>query len=148
MKSRITDAQVHAAIERLQGRGERITWRRVREELITEWGAAGRTDRLRAFCASRRSAGEPALGPELLRLRELLLEAEQAREAALQRALRAEEREVRHQDRWAAEIHSLRQAVADLQQERARRHDLEIRLLRLQQEIQGHYARCIADGAA
>ncbi|HEY6540923.1 MAG TPA: hypothetical protein VIZ18_08305 [Ktedonobacteraceae bacterium] len=63
------------------------------------------------------------------------------RDLALARALRAEERETAHQDRWAAEIHSLRESVEQLKGERARRAVLEEQLVRLQRELQGLYRR-------
>jgi len=69
------------------------------------------------------------------------LEAEQARDLALARAQRSEERERAHQDRWAAEIHELRETVEQLKVERSRRRNLEEQLLRLRRELQSVYTR-------
>jgi hypothetical protein len=57
------------------------------------------------------------------------------------RARRSEERETAHQDRWAAEIHALRESLERLKGERARRQTLEDQVVRLQRELQALYSR-------
>jgi predicted kinase len=69
-------------------------------------------------------------------LRRQLLLAEQGMSEAIGRAERSEARELAHQDRWAAEIHTLRAAVEQLKGERTRRQALEEQVLRLQRELQ------------
>jgi uncharacterized protein involved in exopolysaccharide biosynthesis len=54
----------------------------------------------------------------------------------LGRAERSEAREVAHQDRWANEIHTLRESVEQLKGERTRRQILDDQLMRLQRELQ------------
>jgi hypothetical protein len=58
------------------------------------------------------------------------------RDQALARAERAEARETAHQDRWATEIHSLRESVEQLKGERLRRQTLDDQVVRLQRELQ------------
>jgi molecular chaperone GrpE (heat shock protein) len=41
-----------------------------------------------------------------------------------------------HQDRWANEIHTLRESVEQLKGERMRRQSLEEHVLRMQRELQ------------
>jgi hypothetical protein len=68
---------------------------------------------IRAEIESRYSgAAEPSLlGLEIIRAREQITTLETALFDAENRALRAEERERAHQDRWAAEIHELRRQL-------------------------------------
>ncbi|MGA8708620.1 MAG: hypothetical protein WB646_16725 [Steroidobacteraceae bacterium] len=69
------------------------------------------------------------------------LEVRRQLDLALARAARSEERETAHQDRWASEIHSLRETVEQLKSERIRRQNLEEQVLRLQREVQSLYLR-------
>ena len=142
---KITDAQIASGIEALRAAGRSIHWRSLQAWLISQHGSAGRTDRLRSAC---RRAQEPK--PQLVALQwearvaeleRLRFEAEQARDRALARAVRSEEREIAHQDRWAAEIHRLRESVEQLKEERSRRQSLEQQLARLQRELQSAYGR-------
>lgn len=146
MNRKLSDTQIAAAVQTLRNEGQRIGWRSLRALLMKQCGAAGRTDRLRAACqALQRPAVEL---PQIAELRRQgddsdrrRLEAQQERDLALARALRSEARETAHQDRWAAEIHALREAVEQLKGERARRQTLEDQIVRLQRELQGLYSR-------
>jgi hypothetical protein len=69
------------------------------------------------------------------------LEAQRQLDLARARAERSEDRETAHQDRWASEIHSLRETVEQLKSERVRRQTLEEQVLRLQRELQSLYLR-------
>jgi hypothetical protein len=135
MRQKLTDAQITAAAESLRQRGRPVNWRSLQAQLISQHGAAGRTDRLRFACRVLQhptaKATDPAAIQDVVRERDL----------ALARAERAEEREMTHQDRWAAEIHALRESVEQLKGERARRLVLEDQLVRLQRELQGLYRR-------
>ena len=145
MNRKLTDAQIDLTVKSLREAGQRVTGRTLRAALRREYGAAGRTDRLFSVC---RSLHEPARGTAIdeslvAELRRQLLEAERRRSAAqeqyehaLARAERAEAREMAHQDRWATEIHTLRETVEQLKRERARRQSLDDQVLRLQRELQ------------
>ena len=145
MNRKLTDEQIDAAVAELRGRGEPVGWRRLQALLTAEYGAAGRTDRLRAACRAMKSGAERGAPPEWQRrvadAEQKTLEAQRQLELALTRAVRSEERETAHQDRWAAEIHSLRETVEQLKSERVRRQNLEEQVLRLQREIQSLYSR-------
>jgi len=143
---KLTDEQITAAVAELHGRGEPIGWRRLQALLTAEYGVAGRTDRLRAACrAMKPTAAENAASPSWQRrladAEQQTLEATRQRDLALARAARSEERETAHQDRWASEIHSLRETVEQLKSERVRRQNLEEQVLRLQREVQSLYLR-------
>jgi molecular chaperone GrpE (heat shock protein) len=62
--------------------------------------------------------------------------AQDERNRAVERAERSEAREILHQDRWANEIHALRESVEQLKAERTQRQRLEDHVLRLQRELQ------------
>jgi len=146
MNRKLTDVQIAATAETLRQEGRRVGWRVLQAALTKQYGAAGRTDRLRAICrASHEPVDEHSLTTELRRQAEegeqRCLEAQQQRDQALSRAQRSEQRETAHQDRWAAEIHALREAVEQLRGERARRQSLEDQVVRLQRELQGLYGR-------
>lgn len=146
MNRKLTDEQITAAVAELHGRGEPIGWRRLQALLTAEYGVAGRTDRLRAACrAMKPTAAENAASPSWQRrladAEQQTLEATRQRDLALARAARSEERETAHQDRWASEIHSLRETVEQLKSERVRRQNLEEQVLRLQREVQSLYLR-------
>jgi hypothetical protein len=143
---KLTDEQIFAAVSLLRSRGERVGWRRLQALLTTEYGVAGRTDRLREACRTVARMGEEGAVPPTWQLRlaeadRQTLEARRERDLALARAARSEERETAHQDRWASEIHSLRETVERLKAERVRRQHLEEQVLRMQRELQSLYAR-------
>lgn len=149
MKRKLTDAQIALALQALGAQGRRVTWRALRAQLEHEHGFAGRTDRLRSACraANRASGSQHTDGPIdakralVQALEQRLSVVERERDLALQRAARAEEREVQHQDRWADEIYQLRRTVAQLQSERAQYRQLETELQQLREELHGLYAR-------
>jgi ABC-type transporter Mla subunit MlaD len=143
---KLSDQQIATAAERLRARGGHLGWRQLQALLRAEYGVTGRTDRLRAACraANRTTEQCPPSSPlqrHIVDAQQQVLEALRERDQALERALRSEERETAHQDRWAGEIHSLRETVEQLQGERARRQNLEEQLQRLQRELRGLYAR-------
>ena len=142
MNRKLTDAQILTTFELLRDAGQSVSGRALRAALRQQYGAAGRTDRVFALCRSLREPTVPE--PELIaELRRQMLAAEQDRAAAqderdraLGRAERSEAREVAHQDRWANEIHTLRESVEQLKGERTRRQTLDDQLMRLQRELQ------------
>jgi hypothetical protein len=140
---KLTELQINSAVAELRQQGRTVHWRSLRAVLLEQYGSAGRTDRLRAACRSMQlpRPGNPELEDRLSSSEHHRLEAEQARDLALARAQRSEEREMAHQDRWAAEIHELRETVEQLKVERSRRRSVEEQLLRLQRELQSVYTR-------
>lgn len=146
MNRKLTDAQIASALELLRQQGRPAGWRSLQALLRTQYGTAGRTDRLRSACRANQMTHPQHLMVVELRRRaeqseQRSLETQQARDLALARALRSEERETAHQDRWAAEIHALRETVEQLKGERIRRRNLEDQLVRLQRELQSAYSR-------
>jgi hypothetical protein len=146
MNRKLSDEQIIATLQSLRGAGAPVTGRALQAALRARFGAAGKTERVFAHCRALGTAqepGEPVEPQAGAQWRRQALAAEQAVRAAqselklaLARAARSEAREVAHQDRWAGEIHSLRETVARLQGERARRQILEDQVLRLQRELQ------------
>ena len=141
MNRKLTDQQIVSTFEALSRTGIAVSGRALRAALRAQFGAVGKTERVFALCRSRRGPDEPASVRELhARLEEAeqgRAAAEVAREQALQRVERSEAREMAHQDRWANEIHALRQTVQQLQGESGRRLALEDQVVRLQRELQG-----------
>jgi len=120
MNRKLTEADIRATWDALTRRQGRATGRQVRAALRTQFGVAGSTSRVFALCrqwnaeAAEARSSEPALHARIRELEAELAKAQAAKAAALERALLAEEREIRHQDHWANEIHELRQVVAKL----------------------------------
>jgi hypothetical protein len=141
MNRKLTDQQIGQTVEALRCAGEKITGRALRAALRERYGAAGKTARLVSACR-----GLQAPPPDASFVTELMLQLQNAqlsgataiaeRDRALARAERAEARETAHQDRWATEIHSLREAVEQLKGERSRRQSLDDQVVRLQRELQ------------
>jgi hypothetical protein len=141
MNQKLTDQQIGQTVEALRDAGQKITGRALRAALRERYGAVGKTARRASAC---RGAWEPVLDASLAsELKKRLQDTElgrvaavEERDQALARAERAEGRETAHQDRWATEIHSLRESVEQLKGERLRRQTLEDQLVRLQRELQ------------
>jgi hypothetical protein len=142
MNRKLTDAQITATFQWLRAARSHVSGRALRAALRQQYGASGKTERVFALCRMLREPTVPE--PETIaELRRELLAAEQARAAAqdardraIGRAERSEARELAHQDRWANEIHTLRESVEQLKGERMRRQSLEDHVLRLQRELQ------------
>jgi hypothetical protein len=154
MNRKLSDAQIVATFESLRLAGASVSGRAVRAALRQQYGATGKTDRVFALCRTLR---EPPV-PELERIAQLqrqLVAAEQGRavaegerDLAVARAERSEAREVLHQDRWANEIHTLRESVEQLKAERAQRQVLDTHVLRLQREVQALRQRLAPDATS
>ena len=142
MNRKLTDQQIRSTYDSLSRDGGTVSGRALRAALRTRFGAAGKTDRVFAICRSlqRSSISEPAdisaLRRELESAEQARVQAEAARDQALARAVRSEERELAHQDRWANQIYELRQQVESLKGEGARRRSLEEQIVRLTRELQ------------
>jgi hypothetical protein len=142
MNRKLTDAQITRTFELLRDAGQSVSGRALRAALRQQYGAAGKTGRVFALCRKLRDPVLPE--PELIaQLRGQMVAAEQdragaqdERNRAVERAERSEAREILHQDRWANEIHALRESVEQLKAERTQRQRLEDHVLRLQRELQ------------
>jgi len=141
MNQKLTDQQIGQTVDAMRCAGQKITGRALRAALRERYGVAGKTGRLVAAC---RGVREPVPEASLVcALQQQLRDAEMGRitalgerDRALARAERAEAREIAHQDRWATEIHSLRESVEQLKGERLRRQSLDDQVVRLQRELQ------------
>jgi hypothetical protein len=141
MNQKLTDQQIRQTVEAMRGTGQKITARALRAVLRERYGVVGKTGRLASAC---RGVREPVLDASIVtELKQQLQDAELGRVAAVEeraralaRAERAEARETAHQDRWATEIHSLRESVEQLKGERLRRQTVEDQVVRLQRELQ------------
>jgi hypothetical protein len=132
---KLTDEQIVATFRDLSARNNHVSGRSLRAALREQFGAAGKTDRI--FALYRALKAPPSAEPvDVLDLRQRIAEQEQLLTAALNRAERSEAREVAHQDRWANEIHELRQRVEQLKSEAVRRKELEAQVLLLHRELQ------------
>ena len=145
MNRKLTDRQITAVCRELMARDPAASGRAVRAELKRRFDSAGKTDRVFAIWRTERAgagkgrASDGRFVEDLRRrvseLETRLRESALAREAAEQRGLLSEAREIAHQDRWAHEIHTLRGEVLRLAEERSRRGELELRVLDLTREI-------------
>jgi hypothetical protein len=141
MNQKLTDQQIGQTVEAMRCAGQKITGRALRAALRERYGVVGKTGRLVAAC---RGVREPVPDASVLtELKRQLQDAQlgritalEERDRALARAERAEARETAHQDRWATEIHSLRESVEQLKGERLRRQSLDDQVIRLQRELQ------------
>jgi hypothetical protein len=147
MNRKLTDAQISAAFDSLRSAGQNVSVRALRAALRERYGAAGKTARIYEVCRTLRLPPVPEQ-PLMEDLRRQLLLAEQGMSEAIGRAERSEARELAHQDRWAAEIHTLREAVEQLKGERTRRQALEEQVLRLQRELQALRRRLTGEQGA
>jgi|HubBroStandDraft_2_1064218.scaffolds.fasta_scaffold650657_1 hypothetical protein len=141
MNRKLTDQQIGQTVEALRCAGQKVTGRALRAALRERYGAAGKTARLSSAC--RGLQVPPPDASFVTGLVQQLQTAElnraaaiEERDRALARAERAEARETAHQDRWASEIHSLRESVEQLKGERLRRQSLDDQVVRLQRELQ------------
>ena len=125
---RLPDATILQLIEELRAQHAVLTGTRLREELQARHGVRGGVSRLYRLLAQAMQPhpGRPPDPPPALPVEVAELQAELA--AALERARLAEHREQAHQDRWAGEIHRLREEARGF-------HDASHRLRVLQQDV-------------
>lgn len=107
MPLKLTDGQIEFSCREVLAREAAASGRMLRRVLRERYGAAGRTDRVYAIWR-RLSRGEDLRGP----VTDLERNRWSARIAAAEeRARLAEERETKHQDRWASEVYALREQL-------------------------------------
>jgi hypothetical protein len=112
MGRQLTDEEIRSTLATLLHTRTQVSGRSLRRALRARFGAVGRTARV--FQIWREMTGTTDRGAlelseyskEQLRAGELRVRAAEAR------ALLAEEREQAHQDKWAGEIHALREQLA------------------------------------
>ena len=107
MALKLTDGQIEILCREVLARESAPSGRMLRRALRERFGAAGRTDRVYAIWR-RLSLGENEQSPttDVERQRWMARVA-----AAEERARLAEEREIKHQDRWASEVYELREQL-------------------------------------
>jgi len=125
---RLPDATILQLIEELRAQHAVLTGTRLREELQARHGVRGGVSRLYRLLdqAMQPQPARPPDPPPALPVEVAELQTELA--AALERAQRAEHREQAHQDRWAGEIHRLREEARGF-------HDASHRLRVLEQDV-------------
>jgi hypothetical protein len=96
---RISDQQIEGMCRALLETRRRVGIREVMSELRRAYGAVGRTERVAA--ALSRVAAEIPVGPQPTPASRELEALQERLRVAEQRAQRAEEREIQHQDYWA-----------------------------------------------
>ena len=144
MNRKLTDRQITAVCREMFVADPTASGRALRAELKRRYGSSGKTDRVFAVWRSLRGAAQPTsatdAATETLRrqvadLEARVRDANLARESAEQRALLSEAREIAHQNRWANEIHDLRNEVRRLTGQGRRQGPLESRVLELNREV-------------
>jgi hypothetical protein len=104
---KLTDSQIEMLCREVLARESTPSGRNLRRALRERYGTVGRTDRVYAIW-KRLSAGDQGSG-QVTDAERSLWTARLA--AAEQRAQLAEEREIKHQDHWASEVHALREQL-------------------------------------
>jgi hypothetical protein len=107
MPQRLTPGQIGLVCREVLARERSPSGRILRRALRERYGAVGRTDRVYAVWRrlTRGETGEPAVTDTERNLWTARIA------AAEQRAQLAEEREMKHQDHWAGEVHALREQL-------------------------------------
>ena len=107
MPLQLTDGQIQTVCREVLARESAPSGRSLRRALRARYGAVGRTDRVYEIWRQI-NRGDHAVTPVTDTERQRWL----ARiSAAEERARLAEEREITHQDKWASEVHSLREQL-------------------------------------
>ena len=105
MARQLSDEEVRSTLVTLLQSRAQVSGRSLRRALRARYGAVGRTARV--FQIWREMTGGTSRGAA-----ELSEYSKEQLRAAESRAVLAEEREQAHQDKWAVEIHALRQKLA------------------------------------
>jgi hypothetical protein len=110
MRLTVENIEIRRAIERLVGIGVQVTTRRLRAELKRSCGHFGNSVRVHRILQETKRQAEISASPKA-KLEEALEQTRQEVAAWRKRAELAAHRERTHQDKWAREIHELRQAL-------------------------------------
>jgi hypothetical protein len=120
MNQKITELQVRGLCRELVREGAPVSGRRLRRELLSRYGAVGKTARVfriwrqetrRVAPTMPADAAKPRVPTERSELQNRMIQAESEARAYRERAELAEFRERAHQDRWAMEIDRLREEL-------------------------------------
>ena len=120
MNLKLSEAQITALCRELMSQTPELTGRALRAELSRRYGSVGKKDRVYALWRSLRLSptaaaviptGTGDLTQQLADARQQIDRLEASLADMERRALRSETREQLHQDRWAREIHVLREAL-------------------------------------
>lgn len=112
MGRQLSDEEVRTTLATLLQARAQVSGRSLRRALRARYGAVGRTARVFQIWREMGGTADRA-APELSDYSKEQLHAGELRaRAAESRAILAEERERAHQDKWAVEIHALRQQLA------------------------------------
>lgn len=113
---KLTDAQILEAIRACEPASGRIRGIAVRRELQSRFGAHAGTDRvyrlIRAYESRAGGKDLEELQRRIAELEQALVEARETAERERERAELAEHREQSHLNKWATELHTLREKVA------------------------------------
>jgi hypothetical protein len=144
LNQRLTDNAIRKTCRELLATSPRVTGRELRRVLKQKYQAVGKTERVFRIWREEQNAQAEAgrAVPITLDQQEILERLTGAETAAEQNRLRAERAELReqaHQDRWAAEVDQLRQAVKAQPKYAAELRALQEQVLRLTVEL--HAAR-------
>jgi hypothetical protein len=144
MNRHLTDHAIRLTCRELIATRARVTGRELRRTLKERFNSVGNTERIFKIWreeadATNEARRAPQLSADTADLQRRLLIAEESARANLARAERAELREQAHQDRWAAEVDQLRQAVKAQPKYAAEIRNLQEQVLRLTVEL--HAAR-------
>ena len=141
---RLPDATILELIEELRAQHAVLTGTRLREELQARHGVRGGVTRLYRLLHQATQPQPAHLTPPPAAGTNDVVELQAQLAAALERARLAEHREQVHQDRWAAEIHRLREQVQALGDASHRLRVLEQDVLDRSRELASAHLR-IAD---
>jgi hypothetical protein len=115
MRRVLTDHDIEFCIEKLSQTGEgSFTARQLRAELRRRFGHCGNSVRVHGMLKAARPKARPRTSGTEHSLEEMLEAARAEATHWKQRAELASERERIHQDKWANEIHQLRETVRQL----------------------------------
>jgi hypothetical protein len=151
MNQLLTDRAIRLTCRELLSTNARVTGRQLRRTLKDRFDSIGKTERVfkiwrEEVAAIEEEGRAPSVPPDTAELLRRLTAAEAAAAENRSRAERAELREQAHQDRWAAEVDQLRQAVKAQSKYPADIRSLQEQVLRLTAEL--HAARrLLADRA-
>ncbi len=107
MAHQLTDAQIQVVCREVLAREPAPSGRSLRRALRARYGGVGRTDRVYAIWHQMSRGGQETLAVTDVERQRWLARIQ----AAEDRARLAEERELRHQDHWASEVHALRERL-------------------------------------
>ncbi len=136
MNRRLADHQIRCTCREMLAKGERLSGRELRRELLARYGAVGKTERVFEIWREETTATQaPKVPGDVAELAQRLQAAETAAAEARARAERAELREESHQTHWAMEIDRLREQLRAQPKYAAEIRKLQDHVMRLTVEL-------------